>query len=172
MIEALDAFAVRAKLTGSNTAMGRFMVQLFGSKREPWVEGAGGDRTQVTEPGRRCDQRGEDDVDRGAQAAASRTAPRHRRSATVASRSGAERAAARAAAMAGDADPTPRLARSRTADVAVAPVSRRGRRRRRRPSRCSTAVDENRRLAATGASLARRPTARLAPDPTSTGRAR
>jgi len=51
MIEALDAFAVRAKLTGSNTAMGRFMVQLFGSKREPWVEGAGGDRTQLTEPG-------------------------------------------------------------------------------------------------------------------------
>jgi serine/threonine-protein kinase len=49
MIEALDAFAVRAKLTGSNTAMGRFMVQLFGSKREPWVEGAT-DRTQVTEP--------------------------------------------------------------------------------------------------------------------------
>jgi serine/threonine-protein kinase len=49
MIEALDAFAVRAKLTGSNTAMGRFMVQLFGSKREPWVEGAA-DRTQVTEP--------------------------------------------------------------------------------------------------------------------------
>ena len=49
MIEALDAFAVRAKLTGSNTAMGRFMVQLFGSKREPWVEGAGGDRTQVTD---------------------------------------------------------------------------------------------------------------------------
>jgi eukaryotic-like serine/threonine-protein kinase len=52
MIEALDAFAVRAKLTGSNTAMGRFMVQLFGSKREPWVEGGGGgDRTQVSEPG-------------------------------------------------------------------------------------------------------------------------
>jgi len=41
MIEALDAFAVRAKLTGSNTAMGRFMVQLFGAKKEPWVEGAG-----------------------------------------------------------------------------------------------------------------------------------
>jgi len=49
MIEALDAFAVRAKLTGSNTAMGRFMVQLFGSKKEPWVESSGGgDRTQVT----------------------------------------------------------------------------------------------------------------------------
>jgi eukaryotic-like serine/threonine-protein kinase len=48
MIEALDAFAVRAKLTGSNTAMGRFMVQLFGSKREPWVEGGHGERTQVS----------------------------------------------------------------------------------------------------------------------------
>jgi serine/threonine-protein kinase len=48
MIEALDAFAVRAKLTGSNTAMGRFMVQLFGSKKEPWVEGAGApERTTV-----------------------------------------------------------------------------------------------------------------------------
>ncbi|HEY1558191.1 MAG TPA: protein kinase [Kofleriaceae bacterium] len=42
MIEALDAFAVRAKLTGSNTAMGRFMVQLFGQKKEPWVEGGTG----------------------------------------------------------------------------------------------------------------------------------
>ena len=51
MIEALDAFAVRAKLTGSNTAMGRFMTQLFGTKKEPWVEGAGNsDRTQLTEP--------------------------------------------------------------------------------------------------------------------------
>src|SRR5262245_47064383 len=49
MIEALDAFAVRAKLTGSNTAMGRFMVQLFGSKREPWVEGIGSERTQVSD---------------------------------------------------------------------------------------------------------------------------
>jgi serine/threonine-protein kinase len=40
MIEALDAFAQRAKLVGSNTAMGRFMGQLFGSKKEPWVAGA------------------------------------------------------------------------------------------------------------------------------------
>ena len=47
MIEALDAFAVRAKLTGSGTAMGRFMTQLFGSKKEPWVDG-GSDRTQIT----------------------------------------------------------------------------------------------------------------------------
>ncbi len=37
MIEALDAFAVRAKLPGSNTAMGRFMTQLFGERKEPWV---------------------------------------------------------------------------------------------------------------------------------------
>ena len=50
MIEALDAFAVRAKLTGSNTAMGRFMVQLFGSKKEPWVEGANNpDPTQISD---------------------------------------------------------------------------------------------------------------------------
>ena len=50
MIEALDSFAVRAKLTGTNTAMGRFMVQLFGQKREPWVNGGGGgERTQVSE---------------------------------------------------------------------------------------------------------------------------
>ena len=48
MIEALDAFAVRAKLTGSGTAMGRFMVQLFGAKKEPWVEGGNGERTQIT----------------------------------------------------------------------------------------------------------------------------
>src|SRR5262249_31341208 len=50
MIEALDAFAVRAKLTGSNTAMGRFMTQLFGSKKEPWVESSapGTERTEVS----------------------------------------------------------------------------------------------------------------------------
>ena len=40
MIEALDAFTVRAKLTGSNTAMGRFMLQLFGTKKEPWIDAA------------------------------------------------------------------------------------------------------------------------------------
>jgi serine/threonine-protein kinase len=39
LIEALDAFTVRAKLTGSNTSMGRFMIQLFGTKKEPWVDG-------------------------------------------------------------------------------------------------------------------------------------
>src|SRR5262245_54787728 len=38
LIEALDAFTVRAKLTGSNTAMGRFMLQLFGTKKEPWID--------------------------------------------------------------------------------------------------------------------------------------
>jgi eukaryotic-like serine/threonine-protein kinase len=48
MTEALDAFAVRMKLTGSNTAMGRFMTQLFGSKKEPWVEHAN-DRTQISD---------------------------------------------------------------------------------------------------------------------------
>jgi serine/threonine-protein kinase len=49
MIEALDAFAVRAKLTGSNTAMGRFMTQLFGSKKEPWVEQSQSDRTEISD---------------------------------------------------------------------------------------------------------------------------
>ncbi|MGN6108180.1 MAG: serine/threonine protein kinase [Kofleriaceae bacterium] len=50
LIEALDAFAVRAKLTGSATALGRFMAQLFGSKTEPWVDG-GGERTEITGDG-------------------------------------------------------------------------------------------------------------------------
>src|SRR5258706_6289608 len=49
MIEALEAFAVRAKLTGSNMAMGRFMTQLFGSKKEPWVENSQADRTEISE---------------------------------------------------------------------------------------------------------------------------
>jgi len=49
LIEALDAFAVREKLIGSNTAMGRYMTQLFGSKKEPWVAG-GGDSTDVIDP--------------------------------------------------------------------------------------------------------------------------
>jgi eukaryotic-like serine/threonine-protein kinase len=50
LIEALDAFTVRAKLTGSNTAMGRFMVQLFGTKKEPWIDAAlqSTDHTLVT----------------------------------------------------------------------------------------------------------------------------
>ena len=51
MIEAIDAFAVRAKLTGSNTALGRFMTQLFGSKREPWVgDEPAADATEISEP--------------------------------------------------------------------------------------------------------------------------
>ncbi|MEO8702349.1 MAG: protein kinase, partial [Kofleriaceae bacterium] len=51
LIEALDAFATRAKLTGSNTAMGRFMTQLFGSKREPWTDGGNGnaDPTEISD---------------------------------------------------------------------------------------------------------------------------
>ncbi|MGE0868985.1 MAG: serine/threonine protein kinase [Kofleriaceae bacterium] len=48
LIEALDAFAVRAKLTGSNTAMGRFMVQLFGTKKEPWVDHGSPEKTEVS----------------------------------------------------------------------------------------------------------------------------
>ncbi len=60
MIEALDAFAVRAKLTGSSTAMGRFMAQLFGAKKEPWVEQASADRTQVSDLG---DAAGDPDID-------------------------------------------------------------------------------------------------------------
>ncbi|HET7502473.1 MAG TPA: protein kinase [Kofleriaceae bacterium] len=47
LIEALDAFTVRAKLTGSNTAMGRFMLQLFGTKKEPWID-AGAQSTDHT----------------------------------------------------------------------------------------------------------------------------
>jgi serine/threonine protein kinase len=50
--EALDVFAQHAKLTGSNTAMSRFMIQLFGPKREPWVDGPRehvGDKTEISE---------------------------------------------------------------------------------------------------------------------------
>jgi eukaryotic-like serine/threonine-protein kinase len=50
LIEALDAFATRASLTGSNTAMGRFVGELFGSKREPWVAAGTGDRTEISDP--------------------------------------------------------------------------------------------------------------------------
>ena len=39
---------VRAKLTGSNTAIGRFMTQLFGSKKEPWVDGAPSEKTEIS----------------------------------------------------------------------------------------------------------------------------
>jgi serine/threonine-protein kinase len=57
LLEALDAFMVRAKMSGSPSAMARFMSQLFGSKREPWVEldprtksasEPPGDRTDIT----------------------------------------------------------------------------------------------------------------------------
>src|SRR5580704_1579219 len=58
MIEALDAFAQRTKLVGSNTAMGRFMVQLFGSRKEPWVESATAqaERTDITDEHEHDDQ--------------------------------------------------------------------------------------------------------------------
>ena len=48
LIEALDAFAVRSKLTGSGTAMGRFMTQLFGSKKEPWVDTHPSEKTEIS----------------------------------------------------------------------------------------------------------------------------
>jgi eukaryotic-like serine/threonine-protein kinase len=72
MLEALDAFLQRAKLSGAPSAMARFMTQLFGSRREPWVDAAprpspsggagdhddggpalpdaGGDRTEINDP--------------------------------------------------------------------------------------------------------------------------
>jgi serine/threonine-protein kinase len=58
LIEALDAFAVREKLTGTNTAMGRYMVQLFGTKKEPWVGSGGGESTDVSGP-----EAGQEDLD-------------------------------------------------------------------------------------------------------------
>jgi serine/threonine-protein kinase len=62
LIEALDAFTVRAKLTGSNTAMGRFMLQLFGTKKEPWIDAAvqSTDHTLVT-PAELDDEEDEND---------------------------------------------------------------------------------------------------------------
>jgi serine/threonine-protein kinase len=62
LIEALDAFTVRAKLTGSNTAMGRFMLQLFGTKKEPWIDAAAQstDHTLVT-PAELDDEEDEND---------------------------------------------------------------------------------------------------------------
>jgi serine/threonine-protein kinase len=50
LLEALDAFAVREKLTGTNTALGRYMVQLFGSKKEPWVATTSQDATEISDP--------------------------------------------------------------------------------------------------------------------------
>jgi hypothetical protein len=37
MLDSLDTFAVLARCTRSNTELGRFMVGLFGSRREPWT---------------------------------------------------------------------------------------------------------------------------------------
>jgi serine/threonine-protein kinase len=63
LIEALDAFAVRDKLTGTNTAMGRYMVQLFGTKKEPWV-GGGNETTDINEGGPgHIDEHDEHDTD-------------------------------------------------------------------------------------------------------------
>jgi eukaryotic-like serine/threonine-protein kinase len=64
LIEALDAFAVRAKLTGSNTAMSRFMGQLFGTKKEPWIDAGlqSTDHTLVT-PADIVESEDEDDND-------------------------------------------------------------------------------------------------------------
>lgn len=50
MIEALDAFAVRSKLIGSPTALGRFMTQVFGPRSELGPDGRGAERTQVNAP--------------------------------------------------------------------------------------------------------------------------
>jgi len=47
MIEALDAFAARAKLTASNSALKRFMTSLFGPRKEPWADVGNTERTQV-----------------------------------------------------------------------------------------------------------------------------
>ena len=67
LIDALDAFTVRAKLPGSNTAMGRFMQQLFGTKKEPWIDAVvqSTDYTLVTEMGLGDDEDddGEEDND-------------------------------------------------------------------------------------------------------------
>ena len=40
LLEALDAYTNRAKISGGASAMTRFMGQLFGDKKEPWVEAA------------------------------------------------------------------------------------------------------------------------------------
>ncbi|HPH67526.1 MAG TPA: serine/threonine-protein kinase [Kofleriaceae bacterium] len=40
LLEAIDAYANRAKISGGASAMARFMGQLFGDKKEPWVDEA------------------------------------------------------------------------------------------------------------------------------------
>ena len=42
LLEALDDFMVKSKLSSSATALSRFMTKVFGSKREPWVDRTGG----------------------------------------------------------------------------------------------------------------------------------
>ena len=66
LLEALDAYTNRAKVSGGASAMTRFMGQLFGDKKEPWVEMAStfhtDDKTKVgsesaaAEPGLRLRQ--------------------------------------------------------------------------------------------------------------------
>ncbi len=55
MIEALDVFTQRAKLACTNTAMARFMVNLFGEPREPWevalVDGRQSSAASLSSPG-------------------------------------------------------------------------------------------------------------------------
>ncbi len=58
LVEALDAFTVRAKLTGTSTAMGRFMSQLFGEKREPWAMASPSERTEISVEVETGDHRG------------------------------------------------------------------------------------------------------------------
>ena len=42
LLEALDDFMVKSKLSSSATALSRYMTKVFGSKREPWVDRTGG----------------------------------------------------------------------------------------------------------------------------------
>jgi serine/threonine-protein kinase len=70
MLEALDAFMVRAKLSGSPSAMARFMTQLFGSKREPWVELDRTGRTTDPPPTDRTEISGGPEPDSSAEATA------------------------------------------------------------------------------------------------------
>jgi serine/threonine protein kinase len=69
LLEALDAFAVRSKLASSPSITARFMTQLFGTKREPWIEmerrkrpSEGPERTDITGPEVSVEQGGGDTV--------------------------------------------------------------------------------------------------------------
>ncbi len=55
MIEALDAFAARARLAASASALKRFMTRVFGPNKEPWADVGNTDRTQVGAPVERED---------------------------------------------------------------------------------------------------------------------